>query len=86
MRLAVCALSAVLLSGCSWLGMGGGHGSAGGAYGANCVPTGTGFYNGNGAYGGDACGPAGGYGVAGNGYGAGYGGQAGYGAGATTQQ
>ena len=81
MRLAVCALSAVLLSGCSWLGMGG-HGSAGGAYGVNCAPTGTGFYNGGGA-----CGAGGGYGVAGNGYGAGYGagagyGQAGYGAGA----
>ena len=44
MRLAVCALSAVLLSGCSWLGIGGhknvgfnqGHG---GAYGVNCGPT-----------------------------------------------
>ena len=39
MRLAVCALSAVLLSGCSWLGSGGhqanyGH-QAGGAYGAS---------------------------------------------------
>ena len=74
MRLAVCALSAVLLSGCSWLGMGG-HGSAGGAYGVNCAPSGTGYYNGGGA-----CGVGGGYGVAGNGYGAGYGGAAGYGA------
>ena len=74
MRLAVCALSAVLLSGCSWLGMGG-HGSAGGAYGVNCAPSGTGYYNG-----GDACGAGGGYGVAGNGYGTGYGGAAGYGA------
>jgi len=84
MRLAVCALSAVLLSGCSWLGMGG-HGSSSGAYGANCAPSGTGFYNAGGA-----CGAGGGYGVAGNGYGAGQGfggagagyGQAGYGAGA----
>jgi len=76
MRLAVCALSAVLLSGCSWLGMGG-HNSAGGAYGVNCAPTGTGFYNG-----GDACGVGGGYGVAGNGYGTGAGYGAGYGAGA----
>jgi len=48
MRLAVCALSAVLLSGCSWLGTGGqqvagfnqGHG---GAYGADCGPTHQGF-------------------------------------------
>ena len=76
MRLAVCALSAVLLSGCSWLGMGG-HNSAGGAYGANCAPTGTGYYNGGGA-----CGVGGAYGVAGNGYGAGYGAGAGYGQGA----
>ncbi len=42
MRLAVCALSAVLLSGCSWLGSGGQH-HAGfnqgqGAYGVNCAP------------------------------------------------
>ena len=87
MRLAVCALSAVLLSGCSWLGMGG-HGSAGGAYGVNCAPTGTGYYAGGGSAG--ACGIGGGYGVAGNGYGAGAGygaggagyGAAGYGAGA----
>lgn len=79
MRLAVCALSAVLLSGCSWLGMGG-HGASG----VNCVPTGSGYYNGAGCVGGGS------YGVAGAGYGAsagygqgaaGYGGQAGYGAG-----
>ena len=41
MRLAACALSAVLLSGCSWLGTGGqsnGYGTSGGAYGANCGP------------------------------------------------
>ncbi len=40
MRLAVCTLSAVLLSGCSWLGTGGHHsqyGQAGGAYGVNCA-------------------------------------------------
>ena len=49
MRLAVCALSAVLLSGCSWLGTGGqqvagfnqGHGGAYG--GVNCAPTQQGF-------------------------------------------
>ena len=49
MRLAVCALSAVLLSGCSWLGTGGqqvagfnqGHGGAYG--GVNCDPTQQGF-------------------------------------------
>ena len=49
MRLAVCALSAVLLSGCSWLGTGGqqvagfnqGHGGAYG--GVNCGPTQQGF-------------------------------------------
>ena len=86
MRLAVCALSAVLLSGCSWLGMGGsnaGYGQAGGAYGVNCGPMGAGYYNGGGAYGAaGGCGVAGGYGVAGNGFngaGAGYG-AAGYGA------
>lgn len=47
MRLAACALSAVLLSGCSWLGMGGhsnGHGTAGGVYGANCAPVQTAQY------------------------------------------
>ena len=41
MRLAACALAAVLLSGCSWLGTGGqsnGFGTSGGAYGANCAP------------------------------------------------
>jgi len=50
MRLAVCALSAVLLSGCSWLGSGGhqqqagfhqGHGAAYG--GVNCAPTHQGY-------------------------------------------
>jgi len=44
MRLAVCALSAVLLSGCSWLGVGGQKNvgfnqGQGGAYGVNCGPT-----------------------------------------------
>ena len=76
MRLAVCALSAVLLSGCSWLGTGGqnaGFSQSGGAYGVNCAPGG---FNYGGAYGADACGVGGGYGVAGAGYGAG-----GYGAG-----
>jgi len=43
MRLAVCALSAVLLSGCSWLGSSGQqqagfHQGHGGAYGVNCAP------------------------------------------------
>ncbi len=84
MRLAVCALSAVLLSGCSWLGMGGQNGSfgqaggaygaSGGAYGADCA---QGANFGGGAYG--ACGAGGGYSVADNGYGQGAGG---YGAGA----
>ncbi len=93
MRLAVCALSAVLLSGCSWLGMGGhnaGYGQAGGAYGVNCGQAGGGHWQ-QSQYAGGACGAGGGYGVAGNGYGgagaygaggAGYGMQgAGYGAG-----
>lgn len=84
MRLAVCALSAVLLSGCSWLGAGGhggSYGSAGGAYGAGCTPTGAAYQAGYGQ-GGAGC-ATGAYG-AGAGYGqAGYGqvgyGQAGYG-------
>ena len=93
MRLAICALSAVLMSGCSWLGTGGhssGYNGAG-VYGANC-----GGYGSGGVYNAAAVGcggGAGGYGVAGAGYGhagygagAGYGqagfGQAGYGAGA----
>ena len=80
MRLAVCALSAVLLSGCSWLGMGGNSAGYNGAgvYGANCGGYGAGgAYNMGGAAG---CGGAGGYGVAGGGYGqAGYGAGAGYG-------
>lgn len=45
MRLAVCALSAVLLSGCSWLGTSGqgqhhaGFNQGQGSYGVNCAPT-----------------------------------------------
>lgn len=97
MRLAVCALSAVLLSGCSWLGMGGqsnGYGVSNGAYGANCAPVGYGQAGSHGGvygHGGAGAGCAGGaYGVAhgqGHGFGAGYGAGAqgfgaGYGAGA----
>jgi len=95
MRLAVCALSAVLLSGCSWLGMGnqgGQHGSHG-AYGAaGCAPA-PGMHQGYqqagyGAAGCDATGQGFGYGQAGYGA-AGYGasgyGQAGYGQGAYGQ-
>jgi hypothetical protein len=40
MRLAACALSAVLLSGCSWLGLGGNnhsYGTSSGVYGSNCA-------------------------------------------------
>ncbi len=85
MRLAACALSAVLLSGCSWLGMGGqssGYGVANGAYGANCdvsyAQYGQTSYGG--AYGYNAAGCAdGAYGV-GQGFGA-----QGYGAGAYGQ-
>ncbi len=94
MRLAACALSAVLLSGCSWLGMGGqkhhaGYGAANGAYGAGCGPTqaygqqGYGqAYQAQGYGAGCATGQAGYGGHAGHGH-AGYGqagfGQAGYG-------
>ena len=97
MRLAVCALSAVLLSGCSWLSTGGqsnGFGTAGNAYGAGCAPVQTASYGQfeqaasyGGAYGGDAGCAGGSYGVA-QGYGqdqgygqAGYGQQAAYGQG-----
>ena len=95
MRLAACALSAVLLSGCSWLGLGGhsnGYGTSGGAYGAGCAPVQTASYGQygqaasyGGGYGHDAGCAGGAYGV-GQGYGAGYGaggfGQAGAGYGA----
>ena len=87
MRLAVCTLSAVLLSGCSWLGYGGG----GSSYGANCVNVGAygGHYNqagydtsaagcGAGGYG-AGYGIGTGYGI--NGYGTGIGGAYGVGAG-----
>jgi len=95
MRLAVCALTTVLLSGCSWLGTGGHHsstyGQGGGAY-AGCHDGQGGYWAGNGCVGGS-------YGVGGqygagqgayvqgpNGYGAygggAYGAGAGYGAGA----
>ena len=85
MRLAICTLSAVLLSGCSWLGLGSGQSNgyaAGGAYGADCVPNGQfGAYgHGHGAYG-----QAGGCQGGAYGYGAGQGGAwgaNGYGAGA----
>lgn len=49
MRLAVCTLSAVLLSGCSWLGSNGhhgynaGHGNAGSAYGVGCATGAQGY-------------------------------------------
>lgn len=52
MRLVACALSTVLLSGCSWFGMGGGHGDS---YGYNNQGYGGVVYGGNGcgqAYGG----------------------------------
>ena len=93
MRLAVCALSAVLLSGCSWLGMGGHSSSSYGSYGTNCGSAyGGGFSSVGYGAGGAGCGGAGGYGVGtggangygvagANGYGAGFGGANGYGAG-----
>ena len=92
MRLAACALSAVLLSGCSWLGMGGqsnGYGTSGGAYGANCAPVQSAAYGQygqaasyGGAYGYDAACAGGSYGVAqGYGAGAGFNGANGFGAG-----
>ena len=78
MRLAVCALSAVLLSGCSWLGTGGQSagfgqsgfnqfGQSGGFFGgANCA---QGFVDPSTG----GCGVGGGYGVGGYGTGAGFG-------------
>ena len=81
MRLALCTLSAVLLSGCSWLGMGGSNSNSYGQYGAGCVPGAYGGgqyaygnqYNYMGQGGSAGCSGAGSYGVAGNGYGAGAG-------------
>ncbi len=95
MRLAVVALSTVLLSGCSWMGSGGGYGygdsysyGQGGAYG--CAPMGGNAQFGNPGYGfaggGAGCAGGAGYNVAYGGAGAGmYGAGAGggmYGAGA----
>jgi len=83
MRLAVVALSTVLLSGCSWLGSGGGYGDSysygqGGAYGCAPGAGGGNAYYGNSGYGfsggGAGCAPGAGYGVA-------YGGAGAYGAG-----
>ncbi|MBL4855033.1 MAG: hypothetical protein JKY25_12465 [Robiginitomaculum sp.] len=72
MRLIVCTLSAVLLSGCSWLGMGSGNSGFSGA-GYGCA-TQNGY-----AYGAGGCAGGGGYGMAGNGYGQGAYGQGAYG-------
>ncbi len=77
MRLAVLSLSAVLLSGCSWLGVGGKQ--SGYAGGANCAPGVYGNQGGQYAWQNPNC-VGGGYGVANNAYGVqGYGTQ-GYGA------
>ena len=87
MRLAVCTLSAVLLSGCSWLGMGGNSSSYNyGSAGYGCAP-GYGAQSGGWAqqsqygYGHSAGCAAGGYAVAGQGGGYGMNGAGGYGAG-----
>ena len=79
MRIAICTLSAVLLSGCSWLGMGSGSSSSacagGGQYG--------GAWQSAGGYHDASCGYGAGYGGAyGAGMGNGYGAGAGYGMGA----
>ena len=78
MRLAVCTLSAVLLSGCSWMGFGGNQAGYAGAGG--CGAGGVVY---NAQYGQYATAPTcgGGYGVA-TGYGAGFGPGAGFGSGA----
>ncbi len=92
MRLAVCALSAVLLSGCSWLGGGSHHDDSygyqygyGGAYGAGgaagCAP-GYGYTGYGQAGGAGGCAPGAGYSVAQNGYMGGAGATGMYGAGA----
>ncbi|NNC36105.1 MAG: hypothetical protein HKO02_01505 [Hyphomonadaceae bacterium] len=92
MRLAFCTLSAVLLSGCSWLGIGGNssssygqYGAGGGAYGCAPGTYGGGQYAYGSQYsymgqGGAGCAGAGSYGMSGSGYGAGSGA---YGAGAS---
>ena len=89
MRLAVCALSAVLLSGCSWLGAGGhngdsygyqyGHNGAYAGYGANGCAPGMVFTQQQTSYGmSGSCAPGAGYNVAQNGYmNTGYGAQSG---------
>lgn len=81
MRLALCTLSAVLLSGCSWLGIGGNSSNSynqygpGAGYGCTTGSYGGGQYaygnqNGYVSQGGNAgCAGAGGYNVANNGYG-----------------
>jgi len=86
MRLIVCTLSAVLLSGCSWLGYGGGNsGFSNAGYGcANGGQYGYAAQNGY-AYGADGCAGGGAYGVAANGYGQGAYGQGAYGQGAYGQ-
>ena len=84
MRLALCTLSAVLMSGCSWLGSGSSYQyeqgyASNGAYGANCATGANSYgqqfqgYNGGGQCAGGA------YGVAGQGYSQGGFGQAGLG-------
>ena len=77
MRLTICALSAVLLSGCSWLGSGGhqaDYGYAGGAYGVDCAPTSQ-AYGYTASYAAQGCAPTNGY----AGYGQAQHGQAQYG-------
>lgn len=69
MRLTICALSAVLLSGCSWLGMGGNSSHYSYENGANCGQSVTGYNQG--AYGFQASAAAQGYGYGGCGFGAG---------------
>ncbi|WP_416878120.1 hypothetical protein [Litorimonas sp.] len=63
MRLTICALSAVVLSGCSWLGSGGhqvDYGYAGGAYGVDCAPISQG-YGYTASYAAQGCVPTNGY-------------------------
>jgi len=73
MRLAVCALSAILLSGCSWFGGGSSNYdqdfSAAGTYGTNCGPV-QGYGYAQPVYAQPGCDVAGGYGVANAGHGA----------------
>lgn len=89
MRLAICTLSAALLSGCSWLGYGGQSGGhyGGGSYDAACQNGYAAQYSSGYAGGASGCsGVGGGYGqgaggLAGYGQGGGYGLGSGYGAG-----